>query len=321
MHRVGIFIYDGFELLDMSGPQTTFYEASGLLPGQQGYEQITLAISNDAVTTEAGTRLLPDYELAQCPPLDTLLIPGGSGSRQFTFSHSDVAKMRKLIDNTPRIVSICTGVFLLARHGFLHQESVCTHWNFVDQLARTFPTLKVNADSLFTQDKKLWTSAGVTAGIDLALHLVERDHDAVIAAQVARQLVVYLKRAGGQQQYSSTLQLQNHSHPVLDKLHQWVVQNLGRKMTIAALAESACIGERQLYRVVQQSLNMTPLQYVDDIRFSHAVHALTEGKLTVKQVAHQCGYQSSDGFRRRFEKRFGMTPLLYQAHFSSHAAC
>lgn len=316
MHHIAFLIFDGIELLDMSGPQTTFYEANGLLSPEDAYTLSLVGFDTAVVTTEAGTRLLPDYSLKTCAPIDTFVIPGGQGARLLQLTELQQQQLNQTLDRAKRVVSICTGIFLVERYASGRYRSATTHWNFISALKVLSPELSVDDNRLYIEDGKYWSSAGVTAGIDLSLQLVAKDHSPQLAADVARFLVVYLQRSGGQQQYSGMLQLQQPATPVLSKLVKWISEHLQQSLTTGVLADQACVSERSLYRLFKEGYDCTPMQYVTAVRLEHARQLLTGSKQSVKAIGLACGYPSYDSFRRAFERETSINPQAYREHFS-----
>lgn len=316
-HSIGYLIFEDIELLDMSGPQTAFYEANSFVDKTNVYTQFTIGFDANPVKTEAGTRIMPDKMVDEVKHLDTLIIPGGCGARAH-FTEAQLSQLAKLILKAGRVVSICTGVFLMAKVGLPSRATVTTHWNFAGVLQQTFPELNVQQDRIYTQYEKFWSSAGVTAGIDLALRLIELDHDSVIAANVARNLVVYLKRNGSQKQFSQLLALQSSTSDVLQPLYLWLVDNLDKKVSVEDIAGQLSMSERQTYRYIKANTGESPANYVEKVRLNYASEMLTNSAVQAKQVAYDVGYQTYDGFRKAFERHFGMTPIMYRAHFGAN---
>ena len=314
-HKIGILIYQDFELLDMSGPQTAFYEANGFIENHVKYEQITIALHDGPVITEAGTKLLPDKHAQDITAIDTLIVPGGKGSR-FDFDDATLKQIQRLVNVSKRVVSICTGVFIVARAGLPQNAVVTTHWNFAQRLKHDFPNLKVADESIYANYQKFWSSAGVTAGIDLALRLIEDDHNSQVASQVAKNLVVFLKRAGNQTQYSQLLDAQ-YSDSRLDKISEWLLTQLNKKVSVIDIAHACHTSERQIYRLFNRALGMSPAKFVERHKLQWASEQLTASDRPIKQIASDVGYGHYDSFRRAFDKVYGMSPILYRAHFRS----
>jgi transcriptional regulator GlxA family with amidase domain len=214
-----------------------------------------------------------------------------------------------------RVASVCTGAFLLGAAGLLDGRRVATHWGECGRLAQLFPKAQVEPDPIFIQDGSLWSSAGVTAGIDLALAMVEADLGHSIAMAVARDLVVFLKRPGGQAQYSAAMTLQERDHP-FDALHGWMLGHLAEDLSVAALAERAHMSERTFIRHYRAAVGVTPARSVETLRVEAARRLLESGKVPVKRVASRCGFGSEETMRRSFAKEVGVTPRDYRERFS-----
>ncbi|EPL16338.1 GlxA family transcriptional regulator, partial [Pseudomonas sp. CF161] len=216
-----------------------------------------------------------------------------------------------------RVASVCTGAFLLAASGWLDGRRVVTHWTRCEQLAREYPQLQVEANPIFINDGAVWTSAGVTAGIDLALALVEQDLGRGVALEVARHLVVFLKRPGGQSQFSVTLSLQQDGNR-FDDLHAWIAENLAMDLGIPTLALQAGMSERSFVRHYRADTGQTPARAVELIRVETARRLLADTTLAIKRIAAQCGFGSEETLRRGFLRAMGVTPQAYRERFSTH---
>jgi transcriptional regulator GlxA family with amidase domain len=214
-----------------------------------------------------------------------------------------------------RIASVCTGIYGLAPTGLLDGRRVTTHWQFANDAAERFPALRVEADHLFIQDGKYFTTAGITAGIDLALALIEADHDSRLAVSVARELIVYLKRSGGQSQYSEPLRLQSRSPASLRDLTSWIAGRLHKPITVESLARRANLSVRQLHRRFRTVFGTTPTVLIERLRMDVARDRLREAHYSIDRVAEATGYRSADVFRRAFVRQFGVTPKDYQRRF------
>jgi transcriptional regulator GlxA family with amidase domain len=214
-----------------------------------------------------------------------------------------------------RVASVCTGAFLLAASGWLDGRRVVTHWTRCEQLAQQHPRLRVEPNPIFINDGPVWTSAGVTAGIDLALALVEEDLGRAMALEVARQLVVFLKRPGGQSQFSVTLSLQKHGNR-FDELHAWIAENLARELNIPTLALQAGMSDRSFVRHYRAETGQTPARAIELIRVETARRLLCDTGVPIKRVAVQCGFGSEETLRRSFVRAMGVTPQAYRERFS-----
>jgi transcriptional regulator GlxA family with amidase domain len=216
-------------------------------------------------------------------------------------------------------VSICTGIYGLAATGLLAGRRVTTHWHFAPDVARRFPDLRVHDNAIFLKDGPFYTSAGATAGIDLALFLIEEDYGPRVALAVARELVVYLKRSGGQEQYSEPLQFQTQSVSRLSELATWILSHLNANLSVEALAAKACLCPRHFSRRFKIEFGATPADFVERLRLDEARHRLSSGDNSVENVGTSVGFTSADAFRRAFERRLGVNPRDYRERFTARA--
>lgn len=320
--RIGFLGFDGVMALDLVGPMDAFANAPcGEEPDATvgGYEIVILALERQPFTSESGLVMHPNARLCDAPPLDTLVVPGGCGLRRPKVLHAVVPLLRKLAERTRRVASVCTGLYALAETGLLDGRRVATHWRFTEALSHAYPALRVDPDALFVKDGKYYSSAGITAGIDLALALIEEDYGPRAALGVARELVVYLKRSGGQEQFSEPLKFQTSAANRFSHLASWIVEHLDQDLSIEALAQRVFMSPRHFGRLFKQSFGRTPAVYAEDLRLGEARHRLTEGNATIAHIASSLGYQSDDAFRRAFERRFRLAPANYRARFGLRA--
>jgi transcriptional regulator GlxA family with amidase domain len=266
------------------------------------------------VTASAGLGLATQELPAPHLPVDTLIVAGGSGVYAACENGALVGWIKARSKAARRIASVCSGAFLLATAGLLDGRRAVTHWRRCGEFARRFPAVHLEPDPIFIRDGNIWTSAGVTAGIDLALALVEEDLGRAIALAVARHLVVFLKRPGGQAQFSATLALQ-HGDARFERLHAWIAENLRRDLSIASLADAAGMSERSFVRHYRRATGRTPARAVEQVRAEAARHLLELGR-PVKRVAAHCGYGSEETMRRSFLRLLGATPQAYRERFS-----
>src|SRR5438874_7909960 len=271
--RVGLIGYDGVQALDIIGPSDAFTIAE--IESDNGqrrpcYEVIIVGITNKPFRAESGVSFQPHTTLGKAPTLDTLIIPGGRGARSGQSSNLIAKWISSRAGRIRRIASVCTGIFALAPTGLLDGRRVTTHWRFARDLAERFPKLNVDPNALFLKDGSFYTSAGITAGIDLALALIEEDYGPRVALSVARELVVYLKRPGGQEQYSEPLQFQTQSTDRFADLAAWMVGHLHQDLSVEALAERACLCPRHFSRRFKDTFGTTPAAFVEDLRLGAA---------------------------------------------------
>lgn len=317
--RVGFLLFDGITALDLVGPAEAFAVAT--VAGQGGarpaYDVLTFGLSRRPCVSESGVTFVPSCSLDDAPALDTLIIPGGSGLRQ---ARTNRAVTRWLTQRAPRlrrIASVCTGIYGLAPSGLLDGRRATTHWRFAADVAARFPKLEVAANELFVKSDNIYSAAGVTAGIDLALALIEEDLGASAALAVARELVVYLKRDGGQAQFSEPLQYQSVARDRLGDLAAYVAANLRNDLGVEALAAKASLSPRQFSRRCRESFGCSPAMLVRRLRLDEARRRLHAPYSNVEAVATSVGFSSADAFRRAFEQQFGINPSSYRARFLS----
>jgi transcriptional regulator GlxA family with amidase domain len=260
--------------------------------------------------------MVPTHTLDDAPPLDTLLIPGGCGSRVINADWRLLAWLRDRAAMTRRVVSVCTGAYILAATGLLDGRRVTTHWRFADDLARRYPALRVEPDRLFLRDGRFATSGGLSAGMDLALALVEEDLGAAAALAVARDLVMYVKRPGNQTQFSAPLAAQTRSNGRMGALVDWLLVHLGDDLTVERMAEQAAMSERNFRRIFVETFDVAPARFVERLRLEQACLRLTQGKGSVELIAAEVGFHSADAFRRAFRARYGASPSEYRERFS-----
>lgn len=314
--KIGFLLFDGMTALDIAGPMEAFAAAVDELGGKK-YELVTLGLTQREVVAESGLVMRPIDTLAACRALDTILIPGGCGLRNPVTGSAVSNWLKENAQRIRRVASICTGIYGLALSGLLDGRSVTTHWRFVEDVRKKFPLLKVNADSIFIRDDKFYTSAGITAGIDLSLALIEEDCGRAVALNVARELIVFLKRPGGQGQYSEPLRFQFDATDRIGDLAAWIEGNIEKDLSVPALAERACLSERQLARRFKTLFATTPAAYVERARLERAKQHLRESSMTMEHIANAVGFRSDDAFRRSFERQFHVSPKSYRATFGS----
>jgi Transcriptional regulator containing an amidase domain and an AraC-type DNA-binding HTH domain len=316
--RIGFLGFEGMMALDLVGPIDAF--ASAFVEDGRGetvrcYEVVIIGLTSRPFTSETGVVFKPHKTIVNAPPLDTLIIPGGKGLRVPATQKKAAAWIRSRAEKTRRIAAVCTGTFGLAATGLLKGRKVTTHWRQAGELSTTFPKLDVNGNALYLKDGKFYTCAGVTAGIDLSLALIEEDFGPRVALSVARELVVYLKRPGGQEQFSEPLQFQTSSRDRFADLAAWIQGHLRHDLSAEALASRACLSPRHFARRFKNAFGITPAVFVEDLRLREARERLTLPDQTIASVADSVGFKSDDAFRRAFERRYGLQPSNYRRHF------
>lgn len=318
--RIGFVGFDGVIAVDLAGPADAFAVANEAESDPKpSYEVLIIAPSSQPFVSESGLVFKPHRTFKTAPSLDTLIIPGGSGLRKPAINRSVSAFVKARVGCTRRIASICTGIYGLAATGLLSGRKVTTHWHHAQRVARCFPDLKVNDNAIFIKDGPFYTSAGATAGIDLALSLIEEDYGQQVSLAVARELVVYLKRSGGQEQYSQPLQFQTDSVSRFSELTTWILSHLSNDLSVEALAGRACLCPRHFSRRFKDEVGTSPAEFVDKLRLDEARHRLSNGDNSIENVGFSVGFKSADAFRRSFERRLGITPGDYRRHFTTIA--
>ena len=317
--RIGLIGYEQANALDIAGPAEAFASAlrddgKGLL--ERRYEVIVLGLTRRAFRTESGITFLPMTTLEAAPKLDTVIIPGGCGLRVPAINRKVADWILARAKTTRRVASVCTGIYGLAATGLLDGRRVTTHWRFAADVARRFPVLKMNPNALFIRDGQFYTSAGITAGIDLALAMIEEDFGSKVALTAAREMVVYLKRAGGQEQYSEPLQFQAQSSDRFAELVTWMTNNPTAAMSVEDLARRASLSPRQFFRRFKQHFGSSPAVFVETLRLNEARRRLSAGELSIDHVAESVGFNGADSFRRAFTRRFRVTPSKFRRNFA-----
>lgn len=312
--RIGLLGFDGVQTLDLTGPLDAFAAANQAQP--HAYAVLVLSPDGAPFASEAGLRIVPDAALDTAPPLDTLIVAGGEGLRRGDMAGRVAAAIAARADALRRIVSVCTGIYGLAPTGLLDGRRATTHWYHARDVAARFPAIRLDPDAIFIRDGRFYTSAGITAAIDLSLALIEEDHGAPLAVTVARELVVYLRRSGGQRQYSEPLRFQAGAGDRFADLAGWMLAHLDGDLSVEALADRVALSPRQFGRAFQASFGMTPAAYVEMLRLDAARQQLVSTNAAIKQVAAASGYASDDSFARAFDRRFGLPPSDYRRRFT-----
>lgn len=310
--RVGILLFDGVKMLDVAGPAEVFAESN--LSGMH-YDVATVSISGGPVSSSIGPSISATASLSEVGLFDTVIIPGGGFPRRPVTTELVDAALQ-MARGARRISSVCTGAFVLAAGDFLAGRQVATHWAMAAELARRYPGVRVKPDAIWVKDGPIYSSGGVAAGIDLALALVEEDHGALHARSVARNLVVYMKRPGGQSQFSAPLQGPPARSEALRRATDRVLADPSETWTPAALAAEAGVSRRQLARLFREEMGTTPGRFVEHLRFDLA-RALLDDGLTATQAAAHAGFASYEALRRVFVKRLAVAPGQYQQRFAT----
>lgn len=316
MRNVLIPIFDGYQPIDVVGPHEVFVganEAMDVLDVDAARYAVSLvAATGDSVLSESGLRIVANDTFDSSPRAHTLIVPGGRSSRDYD-AHGEVVEwLRGQAQHADRVASVCTGTFLLAQAGIVTNQRVTTHWAWAGLLATQYPALRVDPDPIFVIDGEVWTSAGVTAGIDLALAMVEADCGPSVAQLVARYLVVYLRRPGGQSQFSAPVWSEpTEVQPIreaCDRIHR----SPSTDLSVTALANSVGMSERHFARVFRAEVGESPARYVDRVRVEAARVVLEQEKVGLAVVAQRTGFSSAETLRRAFHRRLGISPADYR---------
>ncbi|MEU8789292.1 GlxA family transcriptional regulator [Streptomyces sp. NPDC048643] len=312
-HSVGVLVFDGMKMLDLSGPAEVFSEANRY--GAQ-YRLSIVSAGGTPVRSSIGMSVPVDVEAAVADPFDTLLVVGGDLLPATPVDPELSATARALADRAERVASVCTGAFVLGAAGLLEGKRATTHWQHTAALARSCPQTTVEPDAIFVRDGSTYTSAGVTAGIDLALALVEQDHGPDLSRKIARSLVVYMQRAGGQSQFSASLQGPAPRTPVLRMIQDAVQADPTADHGLESLAARVRVSPRHLTRMFRAELDTTPMKYVELIRFDRA-KALLDAGHNATEAASLSGFPSYESLRRAFARHLGLSPTQYQHRFAT----
>jgi transcriptional regulator GlxA family with amidase domain len=307
MRDVLVVLFDGVQSLDVTGPLEVFSNA--------GYRTGTASLGGGLVRTTSGLRITPDADLNASRPRDLLLVPGGAGARRR--DPELVAWLIRHARHAGQLASVCTGTFLLAEAGLLAGRRVTTHWEYCATLQEQYPDLNVDPEPIYIRDGNVITSAGVTAGIDLALALVEDDLGRDAALRIARELVVFLRRPGNQAQFSAQLAAQMASREPLRDVQQWIADNPGADLSVETLASRASLSPRQFARAFSAEVGMPPGRYVDRVRLESARRRLEDTADGVEETARRCGYGTPEAMRRAFIRALGAGPAEYRHRFST----
>ena len=314
--RVVILAFPGVQPLDVIGPAEVFAGADALSGGDAYSVEVVARDASPIAVRGGGYSLLPKLTTAGCRgPIDTLVVAGGVGVREAERDVGLIRWIRSAARRSRRVTSVCSGSFLLARAGLLAGKTVTTHWASTEELARLHPELKVDPNPIFVRDGDVWTSAGVTSGMDLSLALVEEDLGREIAVEIARWLVLFLQRPGGQAQFSSHLSAQVAERRPLRELQSWIADNLDADLRVETLAERAAMSPRNFARFFRREIGMTPAAYVEQLRVERARQLLEDSADPLELISTNCGFGTPETMRRAFARRVGAPPAQYRARF------
>ncbi|MDV9169922.1 GlxA family transcriptional regulator [Streptomyces sp. W16] len=312
-HRVGFVVFDGVTMLDVSGPAEVLHQSGKL---GHPYELLLVSPGGGPVTAANGLTLSGTVTAPDAGPVGTVVVAGGDRLAQQPPEDELLSTTRTLTDRAARVTSVCTGAFVLAELGLLDGRSATTHWRQAGTLARRYPRVRVEPDAIHVRDGRFVTSAGISAGIDLALALVEDDHGAAVARDVARELVVFMQRPGGQSQFSAATTTPTPRTDPLRSLIASVLADPAADHSLPAMAATAAVSTRHLTRLFRTELGTTPARWVERVRLDRAQHLLLEGH-SVTSAAHRSGLGTDETLRRAFARHLDTTPTHYRSRFAS----
>ena len=310
---IAVLLFDQVNAIDVTGPTEAFANVIHE-NGAKAYKIVSWAFDKKIVTSESGLRLCADRCVPKRPIADLLIVPGGKGLRERQTLTCVADWLRRNHAKFGRIASVCTGAYALAEAGIVDGQNITTHWAHADDLQKRYPKVQVNSDSLFLSDGRIHSSGGVTAGIDLALDLIEKDYGGQAAINVAREMVIFLRRSGAQAQFSMPLKMQAEAPNRLSDVCKWAANNLDADLSVEMLASRAGLSARQFSRRFREAFGMPPATYVKRLRLDVGRTLLGQGA-SVAQAGHAIGFASIDGFRRAFGGQFGIAPGEYQNRF------
>lgn len=322
-HNVVVVAFDGLQLLDLAGPVEVLRTATRL-GASPPYRTLVATPDGQPVRSESGVSVAADVSLAALAGsgdrIDTLVVVGGDGTRSARLDRRFLADLATAAKRADRIASVCTGAWLLADAGLLDGYEATTHWGSCDALAAGHPGVRVLPDRIYVHDRDRWTSAGVTAGVDLFLALVQADHGAAIAHEVAGWLVVFVQRPGGQSQFSAQLRAQRATTTSIAELQAWLGEHLDESLAVDDLAARTGMSPRTFARAFRRETGTTPAVFVEGLRVEAARRLLETTDLTVAAVAGRVGMKHAETLHRAFHRRLGTTPDRYRQHFSRRAS-
>ncbi|MGQ0833175.1 MAG: GlxA family transcriptional regulator [Microthrixaceae bacterium] len=308
-------VFPGLQGLDLMGPFEVFADANDEL-GRSAYRLTVAATVPGELSTSSGLGLVATTALAEVPtPIDTLVVVGGDGTYHAVGDSALIAQVQRLARRARRVTSVCSGAFVLATAGLLDGKRATTHWQVCPLLAERFPNVTVEPDPIFVQDGNVWTSAGVTAGMDLALALVEMDHGRDVALAIARRLVLFLRRPGSQSQFSAHLEAQVAERDGLRDAQHHIAEHPGADCRVATLAAIAAMSERNFTRCFTAEVGVTPARYVEQVRVETARRLLEETDDGVDAIAAACGFGTAETMRRTFLRTLRTNPAEYRRRF------
>lgn len=318
---VAVLVYPEVEGLDVAGPSAVFAGANRIVASRQPqatppYRIVLVASATDPLHTSDGLTLVPDRRYAGWrSPVDTLLVAGSPEIERHLGDRGLIRALRTLAARARRVGSVCTGSFLLAAAGLLDGRRATTHWAYAARLAERYPAITVDADSIYLRDGNIYSSAGVSAGMDLSIALVEEDLGRDVALEVARALVLYMRRPGGQAQFSTLLAAQTANRSPITDLQLWIAEHLGADLSVSALAERVAMSPRNFARVFVQDTGLTPARFVERLRVEAARRALEDSAAGVKAIAAASGFGTVEAMRLAFLRTVRVGPAAYRERF------
>jgi transcriptional regulator GlxA family with amidase domain len=315
--EIVMFVYPDAHLLDISGPMALFAAANDFA-GYPAYRVSLAAAGRGNVVTSSGIALLATRHIGRVMTgIDTLLVAGGIGIDAQLQERRVIAWLQRQVTHCRRVASVCSGALLLAKAGLLDGRRATTHWVRCDQLAADYPQISVERDPIFVRDGKFYSSAGISAGMDLALALIEEDLGAAVVAQLAREFVLYMRRSGGQAQFSPALRAQDTAPGRIAGLQQWILGHLDQPLYVETLAARVAMSPRHFARRFHDETGMTPAAFVAAARIDAARQALADGREQIDQVAQRFGFGSAERLRRNFRRHLAVTPSQFRQHFQT----
>lgn len=309
---VGFLGFDGVTTLDLTGPLEAFATARTDEGNRVCYETILIGVTNKTFVSRSGATFKAEHTIRTAPPLDTIIIPGGSGLRNAETSKAIATWLLNVEQNVRRIASVSTGIYPLAQSGLLDGRRVTTHWRYAQNVASTFRRLKVDDSGSFIKDDRFYTCGGGTAGIEMSLALIQEDYGAKSALGVARELVVNLRPSSEGERHVDPAPEQPGTEERLAELPAWITSRLRANLSVEVLAERACLCPRHFSRLFKRTFQSTPADFVEHLRITEAARRLASQPLSIGGVAESVGFKSVEVFRRAFERRFGVTPRNFQ---------
>ncbi len=314
--HIGIFLFDGFQLLDASGPIAVF-EIAGHMQ-EDAYRLTVSSMAGGEIRSSSGV-VLGTVKADKATPFDTLIVTGGDGRRRAMQCPRTLAFLRVRGANTRRICSVCSGAFLLAAAGLLDGRKATTHWRLTGEIARQFPRIDVEPDRIHIRDGHVWTSAGISAGIDLALALIAHDLGEAVARRVAQEMVVYYRRPGGQSQFSALAKM-GGDETGFSPLLAWARNNLGERLTVERLAEQSAMSSRNFSRAFRRTIGISPAKAIEQLRLDLARQRVEGSSEAIEQIASSTGFRDPERMRRAFLRAFGQPPQALRRQSRPHSA-